>query len=233
MDETSLGQRARNRSEIWSNVAIGLAALVFAAILVYRDLWPRASGRAGTSDALGGLFRAADQMPGWRTLADVGVWIGDSTAPNIVVGFMDFECPFCRRFHSVYNNAQTVLGDSVAFLFVHFPLPGHRFAQLAAQVSMCAHEQGQFAAMHDRLLETQDSFGLKPWRDYASAAGVPDLDYFDRCVASREHHPLIAAGASRAAELGLNATPTVIVNGWRHHVPPYDSLVTLIRRTTP
>ena len=103
---------------------------------------------------------------------------------------------------------------------MHFPLSGHRFALPAARVAECAGEQGRFEAMYDQLYDGQESFGLKPWAEYATAAGVPDLTAFDECIKRTGPVSRIEADKQLGAKLNIQATPTLIVNGWMLVHPP-------------
>ena len=63
-------------------------------------------------------------------------------------------------------------------------------------------------------------FASRSWRDYAIAAGVPDLKAFDACLGSEAPLPRIEAGQQLAKRLGIGGTPTLIINGWRLASPP-------------
>ena len=110
--------------------------------------------------------------------------------------------------------------SSAAPTYVHFPLPMHRFALPAARVAECAGAQGPFEAMHDQLFENQDGFGLKPWSDYATAAGVTDLPTFDTCIKITDPMPRVESGKVPVNKLGIQGTPTVIINCWLLGRPP-------------
>jgi protein-disulfide isomerase len=94
-------------------------------------------------------------------------------------------------------------------------LPQHRFAKLAATAAECAGEQNRFAAMHDLLFQKQDSFGIKPWSNFATESGVIDSARFAQCFSNNPIQPKIAAGLALGDSIKLTATPTVIINGWR------------------
>jgi protein-disulfide isomerase len=98
--------------------------------------------------------------------------------------------------------------DKVSLTFMHFPLKGHRFAIAAARVAECADEQGRFAAMQDQLFEGQESFGLKPWTQYATSAGEPI--------------PRVVKDEHLGNTLDVQATPTLIINGWKLGHPPSE-----------
>ena len=155
----------------------------------------------------------------WQRLADVGIRLGSHDAPVTVIEFMDFECPFCAEFVRTMSEIKAEYGEEVSIVFHHLPLGMHRFARPAAIAAECAAAQGRFEAMFDQLFERPDSFGLKPWRDYATDAGVVDLEIFDVCLKG-DSFAQIELGIEEARRIGANATPTVIVNGWKLAHPP-------------
>jgi protein-disulfide isomerase len=205
-----------------ASLAVAVGALSIAAVVLHREF-------SGPKTGMNLVAQPPSQVPNWRDLASAGKWIGDRTAPVVVVEFADFECPFCKRFHDRLAEERAKIMDSVAILFVHFPSPAHKFAMPAARAAMCASDQGVFEAFHDEVFAKQDSLGLKSWVSYAVEAGIPDTTVFKRCTAAVGPVDLIERGKIVAESLGVNVTPTVIVNGWRYSVPPLDSLGVILR----
>jgi protein-disulfide isomerase len=168
----------------------------------------------------------AEQKPiflkDWQAALPKGIRLGPLDASVQLIEFADFECPFCGSFHKTVETARKRYSNQVALTYVHFPIPGHRFAILAARVAECANDQGRFEPMYDQLFEGQDQFGLKPWEDYAAAAGVPKLGAFDACIKSTDPIPRVEEGKALAAKLDVKGTPTVIINGWKLGHPPSE-----------
>jgi protein-disulfide isomerase len=168
--------------------------------------------------------KAAEQKPvfvkEWRADLVKGVRIGSADAPVQLVEFADFECPFCRSFHGTLKTLRERYPRLVALTYMHFPLPMHRFAIPAARVAECASEQGRFEAMYDLLFEEQDRFGLKPWSDFASQAGVADRAAFDACINRTDPILRVTEGKALGNQLDVPGTPTVVINGWKLGRPP-------------
>jgi hypothetical protein len=80
----------------------------------------------------------------WRAHFAQGIRMGSADAPVQLMEFADFECPYCASLHKDLKALQVRYPTQVALTFVHFPLPGHRFALLAARVAECAGDQGRF-----------------------------------------------------------------------------------------
>jgi protein-disulfide isomerase len=159
-------------------------------------------------------------IPDWRDDLVKGIRLGSDAAPAQFIEFADFECPFCGDFHKKLKVLQQRYPTQVSLTYVHFPLPGHRFAIPAARVAECAGEQGRFEAMYGQLFDGQDQFGLKPWDDYATAAGVPNLGAFDACIKKTDPIPRVEEGKRLGTKLDIQGTPTVVINGWKLGRPP-------------
>src|SRR5262245_2398473 len=73
----------------------------------------------------------------WRAASTSGNVLGHPAAPDTVVEFMDFQCPFCRIFAAQLDS---VVGGQVPVTIVvqHYPLPSHVHAVDAAIASECA-----------------------------------------------------------------------------------------------
>jgi protein-disulfide isomerase len=198
-----------------------ICALVTTGLVVRREFFTPAS--ASPIAASKPVF-----IDTWRSHLDDGVTLGDPDAPVRLIEFADFECPFCARFHNTVRAVQERYPGKIAVSFVHFPLPGHRFAQPAARVAECAGEQGHFEAMHDRLFAQQNAFGLKAWTEFANEAGVTDLHAFETCI--RRDVPLqrVQKGLKAGDELDVKGTPTVIINGWKLNQPPDEKQLALM-----
>jgi NhaA family Na+:H+ antiporter len=158
----------------------------------------------------------------WRAYLAKGIRVGPSEAPVQLLEFADFECPYCGSFHNTLRAIEIRYPNKISLMYVHFPIQGHRFALPAARVAECAASQGRFSAMHDQLFEGQESFGLKPWSDYATAAGVPDLAAFDACIKKTDPMLRVAEGQALGKELDMQGTPSVIINGWKLGNPPTE-----------
>ena len=151
-----------------------------------------------------------------------GVQFGSPDAAVQLIEFADFECPFCATLHETLRVVRQHHPMQVSVSFMHFPIAGHRFALPAARVAECAGEQGRFEAIYDHLFDEQDSFGLKPWSDYATEAGIPDLAAFEVCIKKADPIPRVEEGERLGAEFDVKGTPTVIINGWKLGHPPAE-----------
>ena len=82
---------------------------------------------------------------------------------------------------------------------------------LAALAVECGGDQGRWWDFHDHYMTTQDFS-----RDGAVALAASfslDTDEFAQCLDSQKHLDLVEGQHRRAAEAGINSTPTVRING--------------------
>src|SRR5215203_4963057 len=137
-------------------------------------------------------------------------------APVTVVEYGDFECPYCGRAEPVVRELLRDFGD-VRYVWRHLPLNDvHPHAQLAAEASEAAADQGAFWEMHDLLLDHQDA--LRP-RDLIGYAGqlALDVERFTDDLRTNAGAVRVADDVDSADLSGVSGTPTFFVNGRRHY----------------
>jgi Na+/H+ antiporter NhaA len=141
---------------------------------------------------------------------------GPIDVPVTLVEYGDFECQYCGQAEPVVRELLRDFGD-VRYVWRHLPLNDvHPHAQLAAEASEAAADQGAFWEMHDLLLNHQDRLRPGDLVSYAEQLGLDAERFTDRL---RDH-----ADAARVAEdvdsadlSGVSGTPTFFVNGRRHY----------------
>lgn len=152
--------------------------------------------------------------------ADKGRIAGDSAAKTWVIIASDFQCPFCRQWHTESYKQfidEYVRSGKVKVAYINFPLGQHQNAVPSAQAAMCASAQNKFWQYHDALFDTQDKWENmqepRPVLDsIARAVGVNFTDW-SKCVDSDAMLPLIFADRDRAATAGVQSTPSFLVGG--------------------
>ena len=158
----------------------------------------------------------------WPRVRSGGHRVGPVTAPVEIVVFSDFECPFCGVFaRTTWPRLEGQFGDTIAMIFRHWPLPGHRYAVPAAIAAECAGRQGRFREFHDAVFAAQRELATTALATYASQAGVEDITSFETCRSGSPVMSRIEADAAEARRIGGRGTPTIVVNGTRL-VPPYS-----------
>jgi protein-disulfide isomerase len=137
---------------------------------------------------------------------------GPRSAPVTVVEFSDFQCPYCGRVLPALKRIQETYGDRVRLVFRNFPLGVHPLAPKAAEAAICAHEQGKFWEMHDKLFGDQQKLQVADLKASAAAIGL-DTEAFDQCLDSGKHEATWKEERDEGERAGVTGTPAVFVNG--------------------
>ena len=142
---------------------------------------------------------------------------GPESAKVTVVEYSDFECPACAAAAPIIKNLLSNYGDSVRFVYRHFPLPSHKNSEAAAYAAEAAGEQGKFFEMHDILFEKQAEWKTEgdpavKFKEYAGLLGL-DLNKFAEDMNSGKIKSKVSGDKATAFSARINATPTFFVNG--------------------
>jgi protein-disulfide isomerase len=135
-----------------------------------------------------------------------------------LVEFSDFQCPACLSVQAPLKQILSKYEGKVQFVYRHFPLTSiHKNAQMAAQASEAAHQQGKFWEMHDKLFETQASWqGIGDPRElflgYAKELGL-DEAVFINALDSQATKEVISTDLLATTRYRLTGTPTFFLNG--------------------
>jgi protein-disulfide isomerase len=140
--------------------------------------------------------------------------LGSKSAPITMVEFTDYQCPFCRNFHTtVFGELQKKYIDpgKVRFFSRDMPLDQlHPDSTRAAQAGRCAADQGKFWA----LREIMGAHPSELDRDslVADAAGLKlDADAFRFCLATQKYREAVQVDVLDAIKIGVDATPAFVV----------------------
>ncbi|MEM6993233.1 MAG: DsbA family protein [Myxococcota bacterium] len=139
--------------------------------------------------------------------------VGPDDAPVVIVEFLDFQCPYCRKAHA--QEVKGLLdkhGDNVRLAVRQLPLEIHIEARGAALAALAAHRQGKFFPFHDRLLEHSGELGRNTFVEWAEALGL-DKDRFLADLDDPALSAVVAEDVRLAAKVGVNGTPAYFVNG--------------------
>src|SRR6185295_9854361 len=136
---------------------------------------------------------------------------GPADAPVIITEFSDFQCPYCREAQPIIKKLLIEYAGRIRLDFKHLPLPNHPFALAAAESAYCAGKQNAFWKFHDRLFEAQ-TLTSEFIRQLPEQFNL-DSENFQRCLLAPETHASISRDSGEARRLGVNATPSFVVNG--------------------
>jgi len=152
---------------------------------------------------------------------------GNKDAKVVVVNYDDFECPFCSRMHStLFPGLFKEYGDRVLFIYKDYPLEEiHPWAVHAAVDADCLAVQNSDAYWDyaDYLHANQHSISGEKGHDGQNAeldklatlqAEKHNLDVvkLQACVKAQDEKT-VRASMQEGDNIGVDATPTMFVNG--------------------
>jgi len=155
---------------------------------------------------------------------------GNKDAKVTIINYDDFECPFCSRMHqTLFPDLLKTYGNQVKIVYKDYPL-------------IQIHPWAMHAAVDANCLAAQNSDAFWDFADYAHAnqktinGEKRDIDQefgrldqltrdlgkkhnlepalLDACLTKQDDH-LVRASMAEADKLGVDATPTMFVNGER------------------
>jgi len=160
---------------------------------------------------------------------------GPETAPVLIVGFDDLECPYCAKLHAAIFPALTNrYGDKVRIVYKDFPLPAdmHPWAMRAAIDVNCLVDQSPTGYwnlvdyMHAHASEISAPFQTGPvdktlpqvnqnldkiTHDQGVFQKV-DIAKLDACIAKQDT-AVVAASQKVGEGFKIDSTPTLFING--------------------
>jgi protein-disulfide isomerase len=152
---------------------------------------------------------------------------GNKDAKVVVVDYDDFECPFCARMHQTLSPAVfKEFGDRVLFVYKDYPLEEiHPWAVHAAVDANCLAAQSNDAYWDfaDQVHFNQQEINKEKARDrqfatldkQAALQGQKhnlDDGKLQACL-KKQDDKAVRTSMKEADALGINATPTIFING--------------------
>jgi protein-disulfide isomerase len=161
------------------------------------------------------------RIPANATPEGDGVITGNG--PVRVDAFIDFLCPFCRRFELTAEPTLTGLLSEGLISLAYHPMnfldgaSSTNYSTRAAAASGCAADQGRFLEYAHAVFQSQPPEGGPGLSDaqlvgLGRDAGLPEAA-FAACVAGGAYLDWPPYVTARATALGVQATPTVLVAG--------------------
>jgi protein-disulfide isomerase len=164
-----------------------------------------------------------------------GPYRGSPLKDMEIAEFADFQCPHCK---DAQANMDKLAVDfpKARFVFENLPLPQHPAAAEAADYGVCVAKQGgsdAFFTFASAVFDGQDGLATADGAALTlnSAVTKAGLDPTKIAVCASTPAAIDAVEASKklAQDLGINQTPTLVING--RMVPanaPYDSIKQII-----
>jgi len=169
---------------------------------------------------------------------------GARASKVVVVNFDDFQCPFCARMHQeLFPEIFKEYGDRVTFIYKDFPMEMHPWAMHAAVDANCLAAQNSdaywdfadyiHANQHEVSNEKTPGARLEALDRLTLLQGQKhnlDVVKLQSCVKAQDESA-VKASVKGADAVGVDATPTLFVNGEKIDgaVPPNEVRAALDR----
>jgi protein-disulfide isomerase len=139
--------------------------------------------------------------------------IGRDDAPVTLVEFTDYQCPFCRKYHTdTFADLKKNYIDTgkVRFISRDLPLEFHPYAQKAAEAARCAGDQKKYWELRDRMITTSTDLSQGSILKMAQNDAL-DMTSFRACLDGDKHKAEIQKDAADAGALGISGTPSFVI----------------------
>ncbi|MFZ5851700.1 MAG: DsbA family protein [Actinomycetota bacterium] len=174
-----------------------------------------------------------------------GFAVGRASAPVTVEVYEDFQCPACRAFEQASGQTLGQLAESGAARVVYRPIAfldsasTTRYSTRALNAAACVAADAGVAAFqrfHALLYADQPAEGSAGLPDSRlvslgaqAGANASTLGTLGTCVRDLTYQAWTRQVTDTASRHGVNATPTVLVNGRRLAVPTPANLQAAVR----
>ncbi|MCW5830706.1 MAG: thioredoxin domain-containing protein [Deltaproteobacteria bacterium] len=164
---------------------------------------------------------------------------GNPNAPVMLVEFADFQCPACKGFVPALKELVRTHGDRVKVCYRNYPLDGecnpripkgrgHQNACEAARASICASQQGKLWEIYEAMFEIQGR-GLNETSIRSIAKNFAlDMGKFEKCMKDPLTDRMIRDDLDTGTKVGVEGTPTIIVNGRKLRARPDATLLKMV-----
>ena len=147
---------------------------------------------------------------------------GPAKAPVTIVEFSDMQCPHCAKAAPVIDELLAQEPEA-RFVFQNYPLPAHNWAEKAAEYVDCVGHAalGQPAndavwkfieKTFDEQANITESNADEKLQAIATASGA-DAGVIAICAAQSDTKARVEASIALGKSVGVNATPTLFING--------------------
>ena len=217
-----------------TSLAIPLAIIVGFAMIAIAIFFTSGSNSKATVLAPSGDAQpqAASTV---RPVTEADYILGNPNAPIVMIEYSDYDCPFCKQFHTTMHQILDEYGVTgrLAWVYRQFPLVDlHPNAVELSEAALCVGDLGgdtAFWTFSDAIFDSRaetEFTNITKLPAIAEAAGV-DRAAFNTCVSSDRMIDTLKADMADGLAAGANGTPyTVIKVGNQEAVingaQPYD-----------
>jgi protein-disulfide isomerase len=202
---------ARRRSMIVTGVVVLVIALIVAIFVIVQNTKHENNSTGGSTPT------------GFN--GNNGVVVGNASAPVTVIAYEDFQCPVCRQFEQA-NSAQLDAWVKAGTVKIEYRMisfldrsstTNYSTRALNAAAALVTLKPSAFATFHKELYNNQPAEGTAGLTDkfllgLAVQAGAPEGP-MKTAIDDESYKAWTVRVTDASSKAGVNATPTVKVNG--------------------
>jgi protein-disulfide isomerase len=162
--------------------------------------------------------------------------IGPEDAPVTIIEYASFTCPHCAAFHqNVFKDLRADYIDTGKVRFEFRDVYFDRYGLWASMIARCGGEM-RFFGISGMMFEQQQEWAgsndpavvIENLKRIGRVAGMDDAA-MDACLNDRAMaEALVARFQETTTADGVDATPTILINGEKHSNMSYDDLKAII-----
>ncbi|MCA9401045.1 MAG: thioredoxin domain-containing protein [Candidatus Omnitrophica bacterium] len=139
---------------------------------------------------------------------------GNPKAAVTLVEFVDFQCPYCAKFHPPILEVLKTYPNDVKYILKNFPLSFHPMARPASKAAFAAGEQGKYWEMADAILENSKNLSDEKFEELAKDIGL-NVKKFKKDLKDNDekYEEYIQKDMELASKVTVRGTPTMFLNG--------------------
>ncbi len=141
---------------------------------------------------------------------------GPADAKITLVEFSDFECPYCSAAVKQVDIVMAAYPKDIKLIYKQFPLSMHPHAEIAAEASLAAREQGKFWEMYDLLFKNFRQLSRTSILAMAKELGL-DMDKFTADLDSGKYKAVVEKDLADGETAGVYGTPSFYINGKQYN----------------
>jgi protein-disulfide isomerase len=144
---------------------------------------------------------------------------GNPNAPILIIEYSDYDCPFCKQYHSTLSDIMDEYGvtGKVAWVYRQFPIAQlHPNSPRVSEAALCVGKLGgndAFWTFTDLVFEERElaeATNVARIPDYVAQSGV-DAAAHAACLSNGDMTKAVTASVEDAFNIGARGTPYTVV----------------------
>ena len=140
---------------------------------------------------------------------------GPAKAKITLVEFSDFQCPYCAQAVGFLNETLKAYPNDLRLVFKQYPLEMHPNARISSAAALAAHAQGKFWPMHDKMYANYKQLTRANILTWAKESSL-EMVRFTSDLDAQWIKQLVDKDYADGEKLGVEATPTIFINGKKY-----------------